>query len=164
MKFFKTKLNVENHVSKVHERKNPEILPRPHPFSCFVCSKVLQSQDDVKMHISTVHLFRCDICLKVFQSEADVKIHNSTDHGIKESNKQVHEEKQPFQCPFCTIKFDHKVEFNIHLSRVHEEKGILLVEELQCSYCPSKFSDKDEIKRHFLKVHDRKGHDVAMKI
>ena len=119
MIFFKTKLNVENHVSSVHERKNPKILPRPHPFSCFVCSKVLQSQDDVKKHISMVHPFRCDVCSKVFHSEAEVKIHNSTDHGIKESNnRQVHEKKQPYLCHFCPLKFDHKVKLQAVISKL----------------------------------------------
>ena len=71
------------------------------------------------------------------------------DHGIKESNKQVYKTKQSFQCPFCHSKFYHKDEFNIHLSMVHGEKGIYLVEELQCLLCPSKFSDRGEIDRHF---------------
>jgi uncharacterized C2H2 Zn-finger protein len=134
LKSFKTKYYLKNHISKVHEEKNPEILPRPPKtnrliFSCFICAKVLQSQADVKRHISMVHPFRCVVCSKVFQSEADVKIHYSTDHGIIESNNQVHEKNQPIQCPFCPSKFGHKVEFNKHVSMVHEEKRISVVDQ-----------------------------------
>ena len=100
-----------------------------------------------------VHPFRCDVCSKVFRSEADLKIHNSADHGIKESNKQVHEKSQPFQCPFCPTKLDDRMDFNRHLSRVHEGKDDEKNKPLQCPFCPSKFSDRGEIKRHLLEVH-----------
>ena len=164
LKSFKTKSYLKNHVSRVHEEKNPESPPKTSRlmFSCFICSKVLQSRADVKMHISMVHPYRCDVCSRVFQSEADVKIHNSTDHGIKESNKQVHEKKQSFQCPFCPSKFNHKVQFNIHCSKVHEGKGPAVEKKLKppkkfpCHLCSKVFQTKYDCKRHVLRVHEEK--------
>ena len=50
----------KQHVSSVHEGKNPEIVHHPPRtnglmFSCFLCSKIFKSQAHVKMHISADH-------------------------------------------------------------------------------------------------------------
>merc|ERR1712194_269405 len=95
--------------------------------------------------------------------------HNSTDHGVKELNKQVHENRK-FKCYICLKVFSSKYSVKDHISCVHEgyEKYVSKswgqksqVHEknkpIQCPQCPTRFGFKGEFNRHFVNVHGGKG-------
>ena len=148
----------KQHDSSVHEEKNPEILPNPPNrllFSCFLCSKIFESQALCKMHISANHGGR----------KLDYKEHVEGFHKAKLVNYD--ENKKKFQCSICLKYFKTKSYLINHLSRVHEEKGISLIDEknkpFQCPFCPSKFSYRVNMIKHRSKVHEGKGLDHGIK-
>jgi rubrerythrin len=145
----------KQHISRVHEGKNPEILPHPPKinrllFSCFICSKIFQSPADVKIHISMLHegkydeypetytnsneskeKFQCYICLKMFKSKYYVKKHFSRDHEV--SNPEI--------LPRTPMFSD--------LISIVQKK-----EKFQCPICLKEFSSKYTVKDHFSYVHE----------
>ena len=92
-----------------------------------------------------------------------------------------------FFCKICSLQFDKKAVYDIHMSFVH--KIATLIEEenedlnqdinlenntnlnspikknievsINCSLCQANFSKKDYLKRHIEAVHERKPHKSA---
>ena len=114
----------KQNVSRVHEEKNPEILPnqpnRP-LFSCFYCSKIFQSQAQCKMHISADHGgrkldYKCQICSYLFSNPTALKEHAERFHKGK-MVESIHE-----KCLFCSRLFLNQSALKEHVERFHRGK------------------------------------------
>ena len=85
----------KQHVSSVHEGKNPEIVTHPPMmFSCFICSKIFHSQAHVKMHISADHggrklNYKCPNCSYLFSNKNVLKEHVGRFHNGKMVHKRI---------------------------------------------------------------------------
>ena len=82
----------KQHVSSVHEGKNPPRTNRM--FSCFLCSKIFQSQAHVKMHISADHggrklNYKCPNCSYLFSNKNVLKEHVGRFHNGKMVHKRI---------------------------------------------------------------------------
>ena len=75
-KSFSSKLNLNSHVSTVHEKSSS--------VKCDICGKCLSSKSALKGHTARVHEkqknHRCDICESEFFSLQTLEIHTSRKH------------------------------------------------------------------------------------
>ena len=71
-------------------------------------------------------------------------------------------------CIECTLQFDKKYAFDLHLSSEHKEKTVLKSKHvfsedhvvdtsLKCCTCNLLFKTKQKLKRHIDSVHERKN-------
>ena len=75
-----------------------------------------QKDSNLKDVDKSMRNFKCEICNKFFQQNWRLKRHEKQTHGIK-----VHEEKMPYQCPFCDTKIKLEHNLNIHIKHKHKE-------------------------------------------
>ena len=77
-------------------------------FTCGLCSKTFESQENLKSHIisdinkkEAIHQkskFTCKTCNKLLSSKASLNMHILS----------VHEEKKMFKCSLCTKKYTNE--------------------------------------------------------
>lgn len=90
--------------------------------------------------------YRCTDCEKVFLKWPQFKRHKSEHLDIKK-----------FQCPLCSMSFNHEVNLKLH-EMIHEAE---LSGCLECKLCPAKFSRLASLKSH-IRVHEKEENLVCV--
>ena len=154
----------KQHVSSVHEGKNPEILPnQPNRalFSCFCCSKIFKSQAQCKMHISADHGgrkldYKCQICSYLFSKLTALKEHAERFHKGK-TVESIHE-----KCLFCSRLFLNQSALKEHVERfhrgkiIHQQNTSEIKKNFSCPICLKVFQTELDFKGHITSVHGEK--------
>ena len=65
--------------------------------------------------------------------------------------KLVHDEKKPFECNVCTVKFARKANLKQHIDTIHDG-----IRAFQCEFCNSTFTQKSTLKAHVKVIHKEK--------
>lgn len=141
-KSFKTKRNLDIHLSSVHYNNKP--------FSCGYesCKQTFSQRSNLKQHIDSVHLnkrgFVCKHagCGQSFKTKQHLKAHILA----------VHQERRPFTCTVdgCDSAFKTKGVLKSHISVVHDGQ-----KRFMCSYegCYRRFSNSGHLNEHVAIVH-----------
>ena len=130
---FTQKNEWKNHLSSVHEGKNPK--------KCDFCDDTFLYRRDRNKHITSVHkenTFSCKICSIVFLKEDTLKSHTSSTHeGIK-----------PHKCETCDKRFSKKTSIRLHMKRFHSDQ-----KPHQCAICNESFRLLRGLKKHMRLKH-----------
>ena len=140
---FTQKSNLKTHVRLKHK----EMFEKT-DFSkiSFIDSKDPKDSDIDK----SMRNFKCEICNKTFQQNWRLNRHEKQTHGLK-----VHEEKMPYECPFCDVKI--KLEHNLKVHIKHKHKGAIEPIKDQGQQVHEKNKPRKnniEFQKHGLKVHE----------
>ena len=127
-----------------------------HMLRCISCSASFFEKSKLDLHICSVHgrPFKCSICDKSF----------TTNKGLLCHKKALHEEKKPFQCPYCKIMIPRITDLQEHVKTIHSnykavyDKKFAIKEQVKsvhpkffCSICNKSYSDEQ---KHVKLVHE----------
>ena len=145
---FYTKHELKGHFKKHHEGKDPIDEKK---FQCKYCNDKIVSQDDLNVHVLSVHKGKkpeCPVCNESFSKESYLVIHM----------KKVHKKKLSYSCHICNVKCARKPNLRLHIQSVHEKKKSYF-----CNLCDYSSSALASLNGHMNSIHGPPGPSIAEK-
>ena len=128
---FQNEIDLEWHMETEHEVGN---------YKCLACNFCSESQDELGIHIVSLHAFPCDKCQStIFQTPELLASHNVSHH-----------QSQPCRCEKCGETFYNRDTMNEHM-RQHYEIG----QDTNCGQCDYKGKSVNDFITHLLKTHKK---------
>ena len=158
---FSYRSEYDKHRFKVHEGKGLDVKKKrksPKKFPCNLCSRVFQTQFDVKNHVA-IHegkkLENQKPSTNLSQNTIDMldpsfKAKYNVDQDYSPNNS-VHE-KEKFKCSICSKVYSAKATLKKHIFKMHE-KTLEKTMPYQCPFCPLRFGYRNDFDKHLMKVH-----------
>ena len=81
------------------------------PLTCNICGFTFKIKSQLYAHITSMHgdrdtqHFKCKVCQTIFSKTSDLEVHIS----------MVHEEKKPYKCGMCGVKYAEKHPLHRHM-------------------------------------------------
>ncbi|XP_055625823.1 zinc finger protein ZFP2-like [Toxorhynchites rutilus septentrionalis] len=110
-------------------------------YPCEYCSTSYFTSNELKLHMSVVHLnatdFQCSECGLAFKNKKSLILHQKT-----------HSDQRSFLCFECNMAFKTSAHLRRHHNTVH--RAI----KFSCTLCPSSYGRKDKLRMHIEKAHN----------
>ena len=157
-KTFANPYNVKLHIKVDHERSEV--------FKCSMCIQSFKFQNQLQMHISSVHPTQsrshtCSVplCGKTYAQISHLKLHMKMDH--KPNSAAAAEIIKVFKCKHCEKVFGEGKALNIHVAKSHKNNvtipAILTTHPFKCDICVLAFKLKSELELHKMIHHEKKS-------
>ncbi|XP_058464606.1 zinc finger protein 19-like [Malaya genurostris] len=109
-------------------------------YPCQYCSNSFFTSNELKLHMSVVHLnvadYHCNNCGLAFKSKKSLALHEKT-----------HSELRGFICDECAMTFKTSAHLRRHQNTIH--RAI----KFSCSMCSMSYGRKDKLRMHIEKAH-----------
>ncbi|XP_058835292.1 zinc finger protein 600-like [Topomyia yanbarensis] len=122
-------------------------------YPCQYCSTSYFTSNELKLHMTVVHLsvtdFHCNVCGLAFKSKKSLALHEKTHSGLR-----------GFKCDECTMSFKTSAHLRRHHNTVHRAIKFC------CTMCPTSYGRKDKLRMHIEKAHNIQTYfpcDICMK-
>jgi hypothetical protein len=120
-------------------------------FQCNFCGMAYIIKEKLTLHQEKVHkkADSCNICGKVFYSKKHLKAHK--ENNFIQCNSGTLEEGE-YYCNLCQTTFKCKINFDLHILRMHR----YVVSTYSCDLCKKSCVNIDQLKNHTLTHFQRK--------